>query len=152
MISAVFDCMVFLQAAINVRGPAFACLELVESRHVQLYVSAAILSEVRDVLTRPELQSRFPHLTTERADIFVQKVATMAVLENDVADAGVTLRDPDDLPYLNLAVFANAAYIVSRDKDMLALMSDSTFTATWPQMQVVDPVTFLKVVRAAQTP
>ena len=30
MTAAVFDCMVFLQAATNDRGPAFACLELVE--------------------------------------------------------------------------------------------------------------------------
>ena len=152
MISAVFDCMVFLQGATSDRGPAFACLELVEFNQVQLYTSAAILDEVRDVLTRPEIQAKFPHLTAERAEIFIQKIATIAVLVSDVGDAGVNLRDPDDAAYLNLAITANAAYLVSRDKDLLDLMRDSAFTSSYPQMQVVDPVAFLGVVRAAQTP
>jgi predicted nucleic acid-binding protein len=47
---AVFDCMIFLQAAVTDRGPAFACFELVEAGEVTLYVSPLILSEVRDVL------------------------------------------------------------------------------------------------------
>jgi hypothetical protein len=36
MIAAVFDCMVFLQAATNDQGPAFACLSLVEAGGVTL--------------------------------------------------------------------------------------------------------------------
>ena len=60
MTSAVFDCMVFLQAATSDRGPAFACLALAESNEVTLYVSPAILTEVRDVLTRPEIQCSVP--------------------------------------------------------------------------------------------
>jgi len=36
MIGAVFDCMVFLQAAMNERGPAFACLALAERNDVTL--------------------------------------------------------------------------------------------------------------------
>src|SRR4051812_36532816 len=104
MIAAVFDCMVFLQAATNDEGPAFACLALAETPHVGLYVSPAILAEVRDVLSRPSVQARFPRLTPERVDTFVQKLATLAVLISDVPDAGFPLRDPDDLPYLHLAL------------------------------------------------
>ncbi len=63
MTAAVFDCMVFMQAATNDQGPAFACLALVEANHeVALYVSPAILGEVREVLTRPKIQARFPQL------------------------------------------------------------------------------------------
>ncbi len=148
MISAVFDCMVFLQSAINDRGPAFACLELVESNRVQLYISAPILSEVRDVLTRPEIQAKFPHLTPERVDIFIQKIAAIAVAVTEITNAGISLRDPDDLPYVNLAITAGAAYIVSRDKDLLDLMKDSAFILRFPQLRMVDPVDFLGVVRA----
>ena len=57
MNAAVLDCMVYLQAATNDRGPAFACLALVETGEVTLYVSAAILAEVRDVLTRPKIRA-----------------------------------------------------------------------------------------------
>jgi predicted nucleic acid-binding protein len=33
-------------------------------------------------------------------------------------------RDPNDEPYINLAIPARAKYLVSRDKDLLDLMSD----------------------------
>jgi hypothetical protein len=49
MIGAVFDCMVFLQAATCDQGPAFACLSLVESGEVTLSVvdPVTFLKEVR---------------------------------------------------------------------------------------------------------
>ncbi len=152
MTSAVFDCVVFLQAAINDQSPAFACLALVESNQAHLYLSAPILSEVRDVLTRAKIQAKFPHLTQERADLFIQKVATLATLVNDVPDAGFPMRDADDLPYLNLAICTNASYLVTRDNDLLELMKDVTFTSKFPNLQIVDPVSFLKAVRQPQTP
>lgn len=55
MIGAVFDCMVFLQAATNDQGPAFACISFVEAGDVMLSISGSILAELKDVLTRPEL-------------------------------------------------------------------------------------------------
>jgi putative PIN family toxin of toxin-antitoxin system len=145
MTSAVFDCMVFLQAATSDRGPALACLELVEANEVALHVSPAILGEVRDVLTRPKVQSKFPNLTPERVDLFLQKVASLAVLVTDVPSAGVPIRDPDDLPYLDLAILANVEFIVSRDDDLRDLMKDSTFVERFPKLRIVDPATFLKV-------
>jgi hypothetical protein len=39
MITAVFDCMVYLQAADNRNGAAGACLGLVEDGHVRLLAS-----------------------------------------------------------------------------------------------------------------
>lgn len=152
MTAAVFDCMVFLQAATNDRCPAFACLSLVESGAIRLYVSPAILAEVRDVFSRPKIRAKFPSLTPERADLFLQKLATIAVLVNEVPDAGVMLRDPDDSPYVNLAAAAGVAYLVSRDKDVLDLMDEPAFTARFPQLSVVDPVAFLNAVRAATAP
>ena len=147
MTTAVFDCMVFLQAATNDRGPAYACLALVETGDVALVVSPAILAEVRDVLTRPKIHAKFPHLTPDRVDVFLQKVATIAAVVSDVPDAGLHLRDLDDLPYLNLAVAADAAYIVTRDNDLLDLMKERSFVETCPHLRVVDPVTFLAIAR-----
>lgn len=152
MVIAVFDCMVFLQAATSDHGPAFACLELVESAAVRLVVSPAILAEVRDVLTRPKVRAKFLHLTPERVGLFLQKLATVAAVVSDVPDAGVPLRDPDDLPYLNPAVAANAGYLVSRDNDLLDLAADQTFAARFPRLRIVDPATFLQAARASQAP
>jgi putative PIN family toxin of toxin-antitoxin system len=152
MIAAVFDCMLFLQAATSDRGPAFACLSLVEAGQVALYVSPPILAEVQDVLMRPKIQAKFPHLTRDRVDLFLQKVATLATLVNEVPDAGFPVRDPDDLPYLNLSIAAHVGYLVSWDKDLRDLMKESSFTATHPQLQIVDPTAFLNTARATKTP
>jgi predicted nucleic acid-binding protein len=59
-VRAVFDCMLFLQAATNEAGPAFACFQLVEAGEVSLYVSPEILAEVRDVLNRPSIRRKSP--------------------------------------------------------------------------------------------
>jgi hypothetical protein len=50
-----FDCVVLLQAAVS-RGPAVAVLMLVEAGRLELLLSAAVISELRDVLFRTEVQ------------------------------------------------------------------------------------------------
>lgn len=152
MIAAVFDCMVFLQAATSDQGPAFACLEFVESNEVTLYLSPEILEETRRILNRADVRKKFPHLTQERADLFIQKLATLAVLVSGVPDAGIAIRDPKDLPYLNLGIAANVGYIVSWDKDVLDLMKDPTFLGRCPRLQITSPTAFLAYVRSQKTP
>lgn len=112
-----------------------------------LYVTAGILAEVRELLARKKIRSKFPHRTLDRVDLFLQKITTFAVLVNEIPDAGVMIRDPDDLPHHNLALAANVGFIVSRDKDLLDLMKDEAFAAKHPQLQIVDPAAFLAAVR-----
>jgi predicted nucleic acid-binding protein len=47
--------------------------------------------------------------------------------------------------YINLAIVANAAYLVSRDKDLLELMTTSTDVAK--QFRLRYP--FLRIIKAA---
>ena len=54
-------------------------------------------------------------------------------------------------PYLNLALAARVGYLVSRDNDLLDLMKDAWFLGKFPQLRIVDPVTFLGFARSAQT-
>jgi hypothetical protein len=84
MSAAVFDCVVYLQAAINEQGPAAACLSLVESGRVKLLATPAILAEVRDVLSRDKLRKKFPHLTDARVEQFLQHIGHIAELLSDV--------------------------------------------------------------------
>lgn len=60
-------------------------------------------------------------------------------------------RDPDDEPYLNLAIEAGAEFLVTRDRDLLDLMrwdreEGRTFQRRFPKLKNVDPVTFLKLI------
>jgi putative PIN family toxin of toxin-antitoxin system len=147
----VFDCMVFLQGAGRPAGPARACFRLVDEDRVTLCLSAEILAEVRDVLTRPRTQRKFPLLSPEWVEAFVQNAESKAVVLSAVPRAFTLERDPKDEPYLNLALAAGAQYLVSRDKDLLDLMNDASFRLRYPNLTILDPPTFLQtIVRQGQ--
>lgn len=62
-------------------------------------------------------------------------------------------RDPDDEPYLNLAVHGHAHYLVTRDRDLLDLADSTTDEAKdllriCPGLRVLDPVGLLREVVA----
>ena len=60
-------------------------------------------------------------------------------------------RDPKDEPYIDLAAAARADYLVTRDKDLLSLMTAHSAAAklfrqkTRP-LAVLDPVAFLRAL------
>jgi putative PIN family toxin of toxin-antitoxin system len=142
----VFDCMVFLQGAGRPAGPARACFRLAEEDRVTLLVSPEILAEVRDVLTRPKTQRKFPLLSAEWAETFVRNIESKAVLIADVPQAFTLERDRKDEPYLNLALAAKAHYLVSRDLDLLDLMADEGFRQRYPDLTILDPPAFLQAL------
>jgi putative PIN family toxin of toxin-antitoxin system len=143
---AVFDCMVFLQGVGRPAGPARACFRLVDEDRVTLCVSPEVLAEVRDVLTRPKTLLRFPQLSPESVEAFVQNAENKAVLFTGVPQADALPRDPKDEPYLNLAVAAKAKYLVSRDRDLLDLMKDEGFRQRYPDLVILDPAAFLEEI------
>lgn len=151
MPSVVFDCMIYLQGLIKEANPSVTCLELFEKEKIRLFVSDEILNEIADVLTRPELQDRFPLLTQLRVDTLIESLKEKAELIKNVPAVFTYPRDPKDEKYVNLAVEAEADYIVSRDKDLLDLMIGHTdeckdFRRRFRPLKVIDPVEFLKVI------
>ncbi len=150
---AVFDCMTFLQATASPAGPAAACFRLVEDGRVRLVTSADILREVRDVLSRPKVRARNRRLTDEVVTAFLQRLVELAPPRADVPSSLRYPRDPKDEPYLNLALVEKAAFLVSRDNDLLDLMRDDSpdgqaLRAVAPGLRVVTPPEFLTVVRS----
>lgn len=80
-IPVVYDTMLFLQAAvqpIRVHRTFRAFHEGV----VRLCLSAELLAEVRDVLTRVQVRKKFPALTPEAVDAFISETAAMATMLN----------------------------------------------------------------------
>ena len=142
----VFDCMVFLQGAGRPKSPARKCFQLVDDDQVILFLSAEILTEVRDVLARPKTLKKFPQLSPEWVATFVQNVEKKAVMLNNVPKTFSLKRDPKDEPYLNLAIAVGARYLVSRDFDLLDLMNDEGFKKACPELIILDPVAFLEAI------
>ena len=59
-------------------------------------------------------------------EAFVARLAMAAVQFLNVPAEFHYERDPKDTPYINLALVAQAEYLVTRDTDLLALMHETT--------------------------
>jgi len=127
-------------------------IEFVEAGHLALSVSDAILAEVRDVLGRPRIRAKNPTITDEGVEDFFRRIDQVAQKVDDVPDSYSLPRDPDDEPYLNLALAANADYLVTWDKDMLDLMEDEGFRTRYPQLTILNPVALLQVLTPPPEP
>lgn len=145
----VFDCNVFLQGLANRRSPARQALRLFLSGAVTLFVSQATLIELRDVLNRPRIRRAFPKLTDRAIAALLQQIERRAILIHNVPAEYHLERDPKDEAYINLAIVTNAVCIVSRDQDLLDLMTKSNaaaleFRRRYPFLQVLTAGEFVR--------
>lgn len=151
----VFDCMIFLQATANEKSPAAAALDLLDAGKIKLYVSEPILGEVRKVLNRAEVRAALPQITDVRVEALFRRLDKKATMVRDVPKVFEYLRDPEDEPYLDLAITAKAAFLVSRDRDLLDLMTGhdaeaKQFRQRFRFLKIIDPPDFLKEIEKAR--
>lgn len=148
----VFDCVVFLQGLIKESGPAAKCLERFEKSRFSLAISAEILAELQDVLTRSRLRKDFPLLTDAKVERLIEVLLLKGRLFRNIPKRFELPRDPDDEPYLNLAIAAGAEFLVTRDRDLLDLMRKDTeegrrFQSRFRKLRILDPVEFLRTIQ-----
>jgi uncharacterized protein len=103
----VVDTNIVASAALKPDGLQRTVLLLAISKPARLYVSKAILTEYRDVLTRPEFQIR-KGLRQQLLDLIRKR----ARLINPVRTVQVTI-DPDDNKFVECADTARADYLVA---------------------------------------
>lgn len=147
----VFDCNVLLQAAAREKSAAAKCLNLAESGLIQICVSREVLAEAEDVLNRPEIRAHFPDLSDEIVGAFLKRFQNLSYLVRSVPKKFSYPRDEDDEPYINLAVAAGADFIISRDKDLLDLMTGHAdeckeFRQRFRPLRVIEPTELLRVI------
>ena len=149
----VLDCVILLQSLIKATGPAVTCLQYFEADRFSLAMSPDTLHELQDVLRRPNLRRRFPLLTEGRVDRLIELLLERGKLFRNVAKRMDFPRDPDDEPYLNLAIESGAHFLVTRDRDLLDLMRWDTedgrdFQSRFRELKILDPVAFLEELEA----
>jgi putative PIN family toxin of toxin-antitoxin system len=118
---------------------------------VQLFVSSEVLLEIEDVLNRPEVRACFPNLSDEIAGAFLKRLRTFSDFVSNVPRTFIYSRDEDDESYINLAVEVSADFIVSRDRDLLDLMTGYTddckeFRQRFRTIKVIEPVDLLREI------
>ena len=151
----VFDCMVFLQAAVSRRGSAFALLAYVEADRVELLVNPEILAEVRDLLFRPAVRKKFPSLSQATVEAFIERLSSLATLMRDVRQVFHLIRDPDDESYVNVALAGDARFLVTWDRDLLDLVDTTSELGVHlrsfnPLLTIVAPATILRMLKLRQ--
>ena len=148
----VFDCNVLLLAAARQKSVAASCLDLAEKGLVQLIVSKDVLMEIEDVLNRPEVRTYFPELSDETVGAFVKRLLNLSDFVSSVPRTFRYSRDEDDETYISLAIVAAADFIVSRDRDLLDLMTGYTdeckeFRQRFRTLRVLEPADLLRQVK-----
>jgi putative PIN family toxin of toxin-antitoxin system len=153
LIRVVYDCVVFLQGAGRRDNAARKCLDLVDSGSVCLCLSPEVLAEIDDVLHRPEILRRFPLVTTAASQTLLRTARNKSILLASVPKVFALPRDPDDEPYTDLAIAADAKYLVTwNDRHLTYLMRQDTpegidFCRRFPGLKIIDPPTFLAEIR-----
>lgn len=136
----VFDTQIFLRALIN-RNSVCAKISTLPLRdHYTLYVFDKIEAEVREVLNRESVRSKFPKITDEQVEITLHFLRERAE-RVQVGQIESISRDPKDDIFLACAKAANADYLVSEDNDLLVLGS-------YEGTRIVNALQFLAILEA----
>jgi putative PIN family toxin of toxin-antitoxin system len=120
MRASVFDCNVFVQA-VAFPGAAYHCFAHVLQGADRLLTSKYVLDEARYVLSMPWLQAKLPGITPKRVEALFHHLHRVAIYVDRVPKVFEFPPDPDDAPYLDLAIHTGAFALVTRDKEILRL-------------------------------
>jgi putative PIN family toxin of toxin-antitoxin system len=150
----VFDCNLFVQGIANRNSPARKALRLFFNGEISLFVSEPIIREVGDVLNRAEIRRQLPGINDRVVNAFLTKLEARAILLANVPEEFHYERDPDDEMYINLAIVADAAYLVSQDNDLLDLMTTSKdiarqFRSRYPFLRIMTAADFVTALESA---
>jgi putative PIN family toxin of toxin-antitoxin system len=153
-IPVVYDTMLYFQAASR-PDRVHATFQAVLDKRVTLCISPKILAEVQDVLTRPEYVARFPALSAQAVTLFLSDVALRARLFDPVPATFTWPTHPDDDHVFNLAIHAKAKYLVTWERRILKLATDTTPAADSlrrlaPDLAIVTPKQMADVLRATR--
>ncbi|MEX2216879.1 MAG: putative toxin-antitoxin system toxin component, PIN family [Phycisphaeraceae bacterium] len=150
-IPVVYDAMLLCMRAARPHRSR-ATFELVEAGLVQLFLSEEVVAEVKDVITRPSYVRQFPALCDPAAAVvFIARLRQMANLISPVPIPFALKRDPKDSKYINLAIAADAEFLVTRDLDLLDLTKAETpqaeeLRALSPRLKIVEPGPFVQTI------
>lgn len=135
------DTNILVRALIN--GVATSpLLQLWQAGQVQLLVSTETLAELAAVLTRPKFQRYFTADNVTALLTLMHEHGEWVVINSHLA----LCRDSKDHIFLNLAIAAQAAYLVSEDNDLVADAALIATMLTDYQIQIVREAELVKAL------
>lgn len=142
----VFDTGIFVQAAISSSGPAATALRLVENEAATLFASQELMNEINRVFRYPSVRQKLSGWTGADVEAFLARLEGLFVMIDPLLHYFAIEQDRDDEHVIDLAIAADADYLVARDRDLLLLMNDTRFAAQYPRLQIINPGDFVKKI------
>ena len=135
---AVLDANVYVSAAIRPEGPPGRIIgRFLREATFQIVLSSAIAEEVLRALAYPKVRKAIRgHLEPE---LWFEDLLLLADLVSDTRRALGVCADPDDDKYISAALEGRAAFVVSGDRQLLALRQHE-------RIRIVDPRVFLDIL------
>lgn len=140
MIRVVLDTVIFVRSLINPLSWSGKIL-FQYSNTYRLFVSKPVLQEIFEVLKRPEVTSLFHTLDGLDKNRVIEIISQSEVV--GIQDFPKISRDVKDDKFLATAQKANAAYLVTEDRDLLDLKE-------YKGTKIVDTATFLQILENDQ--
>ncbi len=140
-IKVLFDTNVLVSALLVLQGPARALVELAWRNRIVMVVSQGVLTELRDVLQRPQIAKKYS--VAASAGHFVDSIEKFAQVSPGEIPVEVELDDPRDRHVLAGAVEAQCQFIVTGDQHLLRL-------AEYQGIRVVTPRVLLTELEAVR--
>lgn len=153
----VFDCMIFLQAAMSEKSISFKLFKYLDENAFSLFISEEVLEEVNEVLRRPLIRVKNPRITDESVEALLNRTRHKAEKLDKIPREFEYPHDSKDEKYINLAIASKANYLVSQDNDLLDLMSgfddkSKEFRQRFRRLKIILPVEFLNLLTAEDLP
>jgi putative PIN family toxin of toxin-antitoxin system len=142
MFRAVLDTTVLVAALLRPEpgGVSAELLRHAADGKYELFLSDDILEETAATLMRSERNKRRYKYSDELVVEYCEKLAHIGTVVADIPALSGIVRDPNDDMIVACAVAAKADFLVSRDKDLLALGSYSA-------IDMATPEAFLRLLR-----
>jgi uncharacterized protein len=119
LVRAVIDTNILLSALVFSRGTLSRCRQLWQNGEFTPLVSKPTVTELIRVLAYP----KFKLTSIERDDLLADYLPFCETAQMPSELPQIPLcRDPYDEPFLHLALFGEADYLVTGDKDLLTLV------------------------------
>jgi putative PIN family toxin of toxin-antitoxin system len=119
---AILDANILLSALLSPLGAPAKILEAWERKLFTLIACEELVAELRDVAARPFFRAR---LRAGVAEVLAISIRDLSVFCEDLP-SGIEAPDPKDSYLLALAEAGQAEYLVTGDKELLALGSHKT--------------------------
>ena len=121
MLRVVLDANVYISALLRPEGPPGQIIErFLRDGAFAIVLSPAIVEEILRALAYPRLRRLMRGAAP--AELWFEDIAVLADLVTDVRHLSGVCADPDDDKYIAAAIEGRAAFVVTGDRQLLALI------------------------------